>query len=169
MRRKRSSTHSAASKPRSARRIPDESPGRPRGKAPELAACPGCGASYREGRWTWKSAPAGSYEQTCPACERIADGYPAGVLHVGGDFVAAHRAELIGLIRHVEERERAEHPLKRVMAIEDEGDGFVVKTTDAKLAASLGRALRKSHAGRLVQPKTTAEKGNLVRVHWARD
>jgi NMD protein affecting ribosome stability and mRNA decay len=169
MRRKRSTTHSAASKPRPARRIPDESPARARGKPPELAACPGCGASFRAGRWSWKPAPADAYQQTCPACERIADGYPAGVLHVGGDFVAAHRAELIELIRHIEERERAEHPLKRVMVIEDDGGGFVVKTTDAKLAQTLGRALRKSHAGRLVQPKTTSEKGNLVRVRWARD
>jgi len=165
MRRKRSSTHPAAGKPRPARRLPDA----PAGKLPELAACPRCGASYREGRWTWKTAPAGSYEQVCPACERIEAGYPAGVLHVAGAFAAAHRDDLIGLVRNVEERERGDHPLKRVMSIEDEGIGFVVQTTDAKLALALGRALEKAYDGHLEHPPTTADTENLVRVRWARD
>jgi hypothetical protein len=147
------------------RRIHAEVPG----KLAEGARCPGCGASYRAGRWTWKSAPPVAYEHRCPACEAIATDYPAGVLHVGGDFAAAHRDELIALLRHVEERERADHPLKRIMSIEDEGSGFLVKTTDAKLVDALGRALKKAYAGRLVHPRTTAEKPNLVRVHWTRD
>lgn len=165
MRRQRSSTHPAAGKPRPSRRIHEEPPG----KLPELAACPRCGASYRDGRWTWKSAPAGAYEHVCPACERIASDYPAGVLHVEGSFVAAHRGELLALIRGVEERERDEHPLKRVMDVTDEGTGFVVTVTDAKLAQSLGRALKKAYAGHLESPPSTSEKQNLVRVRWARD
>jgi hypothetical protein len=169
MRRKRSPTHSAAQQPRPARRVPDDSPGRARGKLPEVAACPNCGASYREGRWTWQSAPLGSYERVCPACERIAARYPAGVLHVEGAFAASHGDDLIGLVRNVEERERAEHPLKRVMTIERTENGFVAETTDAKLVQTLGRALRKACAGRLVHPPTTAGTENLVRVRWIRD
>ena len=165
MRRKRSSTHPAAGKPRPARRVPDT----PQGKHPEIASCPRCSASYREGRWTWKAAPAGSYERVCPACERIAEGYPAGVLHVGGAFAAAHRDDLIGLVHNVEQRERADHPLKRVISIEDEGTGFVVQTTDAKLAAALGRALEKAYDGHLEHPSTTADRENLVRIRWTRD
>jgi hypothetical protein len=87
----------------------------------------------------------------------IADDYPAGVIRVGGKFAAAHRDELVALVRHVEERERAEHPLKRVMSIADEGAGFAVKTTDGKLAEGIGRAREG------IRPRTTAEKGNLVR------
>jgi len=166
MRRKRSSTHSAAGQPRRARRVP--SSGEPE-KHADISACPQCGASYREGRWTWQSAPAGSHKRLCPACERIRDRYPAGVLHVGGAFAALHHDDLIGLVRNVEERERSNHPLNRIMSIEPEENGFVVETTDGELAQALGRALHKAYAGELEHPPTTADKENLVRVRWIRD
>jgi hypothetical protein len=165
MRRKRSATHPAAKTPRSSRRIHEEPPD----KLPELAGCPRCGASYRNGRWTWKTAPAGSYEHVCPACERVAADYPAGVLQVEGAFAASHRDDLIGLIRNLEERESAEHPLKRIMAVTDEGAGFVVTVTDAKLVETFGRALKKGYEGRLERPPTTSEKPNRVRIRWSRD
>lgn len=169
MARKRSTTHSAARQPRPARRIHDEAPGAAHGKLPEIAGCPRCGASYRDGRWTWQTPPVGSYEHVCPACERIAEDYPAGVLHVEGEFAASRRDELVGLIRNIEERERAEHPLKRIMAIVDEGSGFVVTVTDAKLVDSFGRALKSAYDGSLEHPPTTSDKENLVRVRWTRD
>lgn len=164
MTRKRSPTHPAARQPRPSRRIHEET-----GKLPELAGCPRCSASYREGRWTWRKPPVGAYEHVCPACARIEDDYPAGVLQLEGAFVGEHRDELIALIRNVEERERSEHPLKRVMKIEDTGAGFSVATTDGKLAQSLGRALEHAYAGSLQQPRTTSETENLVRVQWTRD
>ncbi len=167
MRRKRSSTHSAASKPRPVRRTPES--GHARDKLPEVTGCPRCQASYRGGRWTWEKAPADAFQQVCPACQRIADGYPAGVLHVGGGFAVRHRDEITALLRNVEQRESTRHALKRVMAIEDEPGGFAVTTTDAKLALALGRALKKAYAGKLEQPPTTAERENLVRVRWLRE
>jgi len=169
MSRKRSKTHSAAGQPRPSRRIHEEAPGHAAGKLPGIAGCPKCGASYRNGRWTWKEAPAGSYEQVCPACERVAADYPAGVLHVEGGFVAAHRQELLALVRNVEERERAEHPLKRIMAVADEGTGFAVTVTDGKLAQTFGRALHSAYEGHLQHPPTTSDTENLVRVRWTRD
>lgn len=168
MRRQRSPTHPAARSPRPPRRVPDVAAGS-ESKLPEGTACPRCEASYRKGRWTWKAAPAGSPEHMCPACERIEGRYPAGVLHVDGAYAAEHRDELIALLHHLEEHERLAHPLKRIMSIEDEAGGFVVETTDAKLAEALGRALHKAHAGSLEHPPTTAEKQNLVRIRWSRD
>jgi hypothetical protein len=132
-------------------------------------ACPKCKASYRAGRWTWRVAPMDAEQRLCPACQRIADRYPAGVLRVEGAFAAAHRDDLIGLLRNVEERECKSHPLKRVMAIRKRKDGFVAETTDGKLAQALGRALRSAYSGALELPPTTADKENLVRVRWRRD
>ena len=169
MRRKRSSTHPAASQPRPPRRTRARANGAACGKLPTVTACPTCGATYREGRWTWQAAPADAREQTCPACERIAERYPAGVLRVEGAFAARHRDDLIGLLRNVEERERSRHPLKRIIKIATRRNGFVAETTDGKLAQSLGRALHKAYAGELEHPPTTAEIENLVRVRWMRD
>jgi NMD protein affecting ribosome stability and mRNA decay len=168
MRRARRPTHQAARQPRPSRRIYEGAPGQ-RAKLREGAVCPRCGASYHEGRWTWRGAPAESYEQVCPACARIETEYPAGVVHVSGGFARRHRGELEGLVRHVEERERAQHPLKRIVGIQDEAEGFAVETTDAKLAVALGRALHRAYAGRLEHPQTSLEKQNLVRVRWLRD
>ena len=165
MRRNRSKTHSAASQPRPARR----SSGAAGAKLPQATACPSCGATYAKGRWTWQPALERARKRTCPACERIADHYPAGVLRAEGGFAARNRDELIGLVRRVEERERSRHPLERIMQIAPRRNGFVAETTDAKLAQSLGRALRKAYAGELELPPTTSDTENLVRVRWVRD
>jgi NMD protein affecting ribosome stability and mRNA decay len=165
MTRHRSKTHSGSGQPRPARRIHKDT----EGKLPEPAACPKCGASYHNGRWTWKTAPVGSYEHVCPACERIEADYPAGVLHIGGAFAAAHRDEILGLLRNVESAERDDHPLNRIMNIEDEESGLLVSVTDANLTESLGHALERAYAGQLERPPTTSEKENLVRVRWTRD
>jgi NMD protein affecting ribosome stability and mRNA decay len=167
MRRKRSTTHAAAKQPR-----PPRSPrktGAAPAKLPAATVCPGCGATYRKGRWTWQPAVSPARERTCPACERIADRYPAGVLQVEGRFAVAHRDDLVGLVRHVEQRERSRHPLKRIIQIAERRNGFVTETTDGKLAQALGRALHKAYAGKLEHPPTTADVENLVRVRWVRD
>ena len=150
------------------RDVHDESPA-PAGKLREIVDCPTCGASYRSGRWTWETAPVGSFAQICPACERIERDDPAGVLSVEGAFASSHRREVITLVHAVEERERTEHALKRVMAIEEEGRLLIVKTTDAELTEALGKALEKAFAGKLVQPAIPSDKANRVRVHWASD
>jgi NMD protein affecting ribosome stability and mRNA decay len=169
MRRKRSSAHTAAFQPRPARRIRARANGSERSKLPQVTACPSCGSTYREGRWTWQPAPDRALERICPACERIAQSYPAGVVRVEGAFAAQHRDDLIRLLRNVEERERSRHPLKRIIRVVNKRNGFVAETTDGKLAQSLGRALHKAYAGELEHPPTTADSENLVRVHWKRD
>ncbi len=165
MRRHREPTHVAASQPRGARRIHSESAG----KLPELAACPRCQATYRNGRWTWEASPVGSYALECPACERIASDDAAGELRIAGKFAVAHRDEIEGCLRNVEAREKSEHPLKRIMSIRDEGAELVVRVTDAKLVSQLGHALEKAYDGDLELPATTVEKADLARVRWRRD
>ncbi len=51
---------------------------------------------------------------------------PAGFVTLQGDFFIVHRDETMHLIHHVEEREKTEHPLKRIMAIEEK-DNVVLK------------------------------------------
>ena len=87
-------------------------------KMPEPTVCPQCGAVYHEGRWQWRQAPANAHQETCPACHRIHDQYPAGFLTMKGAFFSAHRDEIMRLVHNHEKHERAEHPLKRIMAVE---------------------------------------------------
>lgn len=153
---------------RPSRRIHDESPG-DAPKLREIAECPECHASYRNGRWTWEAAPVGAYEHECPACERIRTDYPGGIVRLEGAFAAAHRDELVGLVHNVEERERSEHPLSRVMSIDEEDGALQVKTTEARLAEAVGRAVHSAYEGDLEMPPTSGDKQNLARVRWSRD
>jgi NMD protein affecting ribosome stability and mRNA decay len=170
MRRQRSKTHPAASLPRSDRGLHSQEMDvyGLRGKLPDPTVCPTCGALYRDGRWTWGAAPVDAHPTECPACRRTADRYPAGRVRIRGDFARAHADEIRGLVRNVEEREKAEHALKRVMAIEDDPgeDGLEVTTTDAKLAKSIGEALHSAYAGELDYDFTQVE--NVMRVDWRR-
>jgi hypothetical protein len=128
--------------------------------------CPDCGAAYLEGRWQWAAAPGDAPRHRCPACQRIADGMPAGVLRVEGQFALAHRADLVRTLSNEAERERSEHPLHRVIAIDEVPDGLEVKTTDIHLPQRLGEALRHAYKGELELRYAEHEYG--VRATWRR-
>jgi hypothetical protein len=136
-------------------------------KLTEPTVCPQCGAVYQGGRWRWMSRPADSHEHTCPACHRIRDKYPGGSVTLDGEFLRAHRAEILNVARNEESREKAEHPLKRIIGIEDRHDGSVlVTTTDAHLARRIGEALHRACGGEL--HLEYVEEGDLLRVSWKR-
>ena len=139
---------------------------KPAHKPAEPAVCPDCGAVYHAGRWQWKERPGGAHEVVCSACQRIRDGFPAGYVHVGGPFLAAHRDELTALLQHHEAKAKAEHPLVRIMGVEEEGDGMMITTTDIHLARDLGEALHHAYQGELEFHYNESEK--LLRVHWRR-
>ena len=167
MRRQRSKTHHAAAQPReSALNKPLRGgPYATRRKHPDPSACTECRAIYRAGRWAWGSPPADAERVVCPACRRIADGYPAGLLSLRGDYWREHRDEIEALARNVEERERAEHPLKRIASVLVKAGTLEIATTDAKLARAIGTALRRAHRGTLHVPRS---RETVARVVWER-
>ena len=125
-------------------------PYKTKGKPGEPSVCRECKAVYHKGRWTWDPAPAKSHDLVCPACERIRDNAPSGVLLLTGEFVFSHRDEVIGLARNEEARVKAEHPLARIIKIEDQAEapeGVVITTTDPHLARRIGEALHHAHRG----------------------
>lgn len=135
-------------------------------KLPEPTVCPQCGAVFHDGRWQWLAKPAQAHEETCPACHRIHDDYPAGYVSVSGSFFKDHREELLNLARNEEAHAKAEHPLKRIMKIEDADDGLLVTTTDIHLARGIGEALHHAYQGDLEYHYN--ERENLLRVVWVR-
>jgi len=137
------------------------------GKLPEPTVCPDCGAVYHKGRWQWLPPPAEkAHEHSCPACQRVRDRFPAGYVTLSGSFLDSHRDEIVNLVRHHGERERKQHALERIVAIEPHNGGVLVTTTGIHLARSLGEALERAYQGRLEFHYNDAE--NLLRVDWQR-
>lgn len=139
---------------------------RERGKLSENTLCSECGALYVNGRWCWKKVPPTVTEAVCPACQRIADKYPAGFVEIKGDFVKGHGDEIFNLIRNVEAAEKGEHPLERIMAMTDEDGRTVVTTTGVHIARRIGEALSRSYKGDYSFQYADAEK--IIRVSWER-
>lgn len=161
-------TNAREARPRLDRLLGDDrhDPYRERGKLPEPTVCPDCKAVVREGRWQWLSPPFGAPEHLCPACRRTRDSYPAGQLIASGAFLAEHRDEVVGLIRNVEARNKAEHPLKRIMALEESEGELEVTTTDAHLVRAIGDAIHHAYQGELSFQQDEAE--TLLRMRWSR-
>jgi hypothetical protein len=137
-----------------------------RKKLPDPASCPDCGAIYRAGRWQWGSPDADHFSTLCPACCRIRDGYPAGFVTLSGPFAAAHRREIMHLARHLEEREKSQHPFKRIIEASEINGDWVITTTDSSLARSIGDALHRAYKGEL--NCRFADEADAVRVTWRR-
>jgi hypothetical protein len=118
-----------------------------KGKLPEPTVCLECGAVYHEGRWQWIHAPVNAHHETCPACHRVHDNFPAGFVTLKGSFFDAHSEEIKKIIQHHAEHERAEHPLKRIIAIDNQDSAMLVTTTDTHLARGIGEAVHNAYQG----------------------
>jgi len=145
----------------------------PEGGLEEPALCENCRAVYRNKRWTldpeeYEAVQASENVQrvTCPACRKIAEHYPEGVVTLRGDYLWDHEEEIRNILRNEENRAMAKNPLERIIRMEREGDDLVIETTEEKLAEHLGRALHKAHQGHL--DVTWSDNHSLCRVTWER-
>lgn len=135
-------------------------------KLPTPTACGACGAVFAHGRWQWLARPENAHSEMCPACHRIHDRFPAGYVKLEGEFARSHRTELTELARNLEQKEKLEHPLQRIMDIVEEDGDVLITTTDIHLAHGIGEALHHAYDGTL-ESRYNAEE-NLLRVRWKR-
>jgi hypothetical protein len=137
-----------------------------REKLSDPSVCSDCGAVYEQGRWQWLTPPAEARQVRCAACRRIREKLPAGYVSIEGEFAREHRDEVVNLARNLEACEKEEHPLQRIMAIEEQGDKLMITTTDIHLARYIGEALEKAYKGELDFQYDKEE--YLLQVHWRR-
>lgn len=139
---------------------------RERVKLPEPSICSECKVIFQQGRWTWGELDKPGHETLCPACRRIHDKLPAGVVHLKGEFVTAHQDEITNLISNLESREKQQHPMERIMGIESENGTRTITTTGVHLARLIGQALARAFKGNLDIQYADGDK--TVRVTWER-
>ncbi len=137
-------------------------------KYPDNTVCPQCKVIYREGRWVWNnSGIRGEREVLCPACRRIKDNFPSGLVYLKGKHIESHKEELLNLIKNQEEIEKSEHPLQRIISIEEGNNSLTVTTTYPQLARRIGEAIHRAHKGKL--SLKYAKEEELLRVYWERE
>lgn len=133
-------------------------------KLQDPTACRQCGAVYHQGRWQWGQQPMGAHEDSCPACRRVNDRFPAGTVTLRGDIVRQHKDQIIGLARNEEAAEKGEHPLNRIISVEETDEGLVISTTDIHLPRRIGEALKRAFHGELAMHFDEA--GYFLRIDW---
>lgn len=146
--------------------VPRESP-----KDPSL--CTSCKTVYRNKHWRLdpkiyeilESDPKVS-RISCPACQKIAAGYPEGIVTLSGSYLWEHVEEIQCILKNEEHKALAKNPFERVIRKHREDGKLVIETTEKKLAEHLGRVLHKAHQGTLNISWT----GNpeTCRVNWER-
>jgi len=134
--------------------------------------CESCGAIYCNKRWSHDEQMLNTLKRTsgqastCPACQRVSDRNPAGIVTLEGNHLKAHAEEILNLVKHVTAAVNAKNPLGRIMEA-TEGDGNICITTrDDKLAQKLGKEVYKAHGGELQFQWSDDQR--LVRVNWSR-
>jgi hypothetical protein len=147
----------------------------PRKGASAVGACPKCHAIRRNKRWHLDEKEyaalarkrGAATPEPCPACRKIADGFPSGVVLLRGEYLRLHRDEILKLVRNEEKRAMGFNPLERIMSVKERDGKLEIETTDEKLAQRIGREVRKAFRG-VVEYKWS-EDAKLLRVNWARE
>jgi len=141
-------------------------------KYPEPTVCSGCSLVYLKGRWS-NGAPsenAGKVNKAlCPACHRIEDKEPGGLIYLSGSYIRDKQKlqEILNVVKNQEKNAREKRPLLRVMWINHQTDQVEVATTNVHLAQRIGKAIHDAHSGEL-QIKFS-EGSRFARVYWVRD
>jgi len=138
----------------------------------ETVACSKCGSTYHHRRWYLKDEPVKTVRRdvtqaVCPACLKIREKMPGGIVHLSGAFLASHMQEILSLIHNQNLRAMRINPLERIMDIETGATDVDVLTTNEKLAQKIGRALHKAYRGAVSYMWSHDTK--LARVNWRRD
>jgi len=139
----------------------------------EPSLCQGCHAIYTNKRWHLDPKELKILQDdpktmwvTCPACAKIAEHYPEGIVTLRGDYLWKHEAEIRNLVQNEADRVVVKNPIARIMQIDASDDQLVIETTEQKLAEHLGRVLARAHNGEL--QCTWSQSPRICRVTWER-
>ncbi len=137
------------------------------------AVCKKCRAVYHNKRWSidedlYKSkVKEGNVPSIqCPACKKVRDNFPGGILKLKGAFLQDHMNEIMNLVRNEEQRAMGFNPLERIMAISSTGKELEITTTNEKLAQRIGKSIHKAYQGKVAYRWSDDTK--LLRAEWER-
>jgi NMD protein affecting ribosome stability and mRNA decay len=141
----------------------------------KVTVCSECKSVHHDQRWYLEEQAKETLKEkrdvltysVCPACAKIRDKMPGGIVKLLGGFLGAHREEILNLIHNESDKAKQSNPLERVMDIETVPTGMDVLTTNERLAQRIGKALHKAYSGDVSY--SWSQDTKLARVTWQRD
>jgi NMD protein affecting ribosome stability and mRNA decay len=141
----------------------------------EVVVCSQCRSVYHDQRWYLEEQARETVKAKrdeigftiCPACSKIRDKMPGGIVKLSGAFLDSHRQEILNLIHNEGDRAKQLNPLERVIDIEMMTSGIDILTTNERLAQRIGKALHRAYHG--VVSYAWSQDTKLARVTWQRD
>lgn len=135
--------------------------------------CEECKAVYRNKRWYRKedfqkgnSFLKDAARILCPACQKIRDNYPGGLVVLEGEFFQKHKKEIFNLIQHEAQKALRVNPLERIIKIKHGKNNSEITTTNEILAERIGNAIHRAYKGRRDVKLSQTDK--FVRIYWKR-
>lgn len=146
-----------------------DDPYRAQKKHPKNTKCPNCGLIYQRGAWRWAKARARGavHWKTCPACLQTRHRFAGGELKLSGEFLTEHHGEILNRIENLARRVVKQHPLERIMKMEEKNGEVVIYVTSVHLVARMGKAIHRDFKGELVLKYARDDKYAVA--HWRRD
>ncbi len=139
--------------------------------------CPKCGLVFHNKRWVRNEELKKKFEASgteiahklCPACKKIEDRYPLGILELRGPYLMNQEKKqlILNTVRREAANEESRNPLARIMQIKEEDGRVVIWTTTESLARRLGRVVYKAFKGDL--KISFSESNKFIRVLWERE
>ncbi|HLB01880.1 MAG TPA: BCAM0308 family protein [Nitrospiria bacterium] len=145
----------------------------PWGGIHEVVMCRMCHSIYHHKRWYLESEfPLKEARVTpigliiCPACRKIHDHFPGGVITLRGEFLNTHKDQILNLVRNEEARAKGVNPLERIISTKDQDNWVEIQTTSERLAQRIGREIERAYKGEATYHWSRDDK--FVRVEWHR-
>ncbi len=133
--------------------------------------CPKCGIIFHEKRW--QNAPElikefqekgkEIHKKECPACRKIRDKYPLGIVEIRGNFIREKNKEIHSRIKHIAAEEFIHNPLERIISVDNSDERIIIETTTEHLAEKIGKKIAKTFHKSIKISFSDSEK--LVRVY----
>lgn len=138
------------------------------------AVCKMCRSIYHHKRWYMEGEVSLSKTQKarmslviCPACRKVQDRFPGGIVTLKGEFLNTHKDQILHLVRNVEARAKEVNPLERTISIKNMKGNVEIQTTNEKLAQRIGREIQRAYKGTAKYRWSRDDK--FVRVEWYRN
>jgi hypothetical protein len=137
-------------------------------KYPEPTICSGCGLVYHKGHWAnHRTAPEKANHEKCPACKRIAEHNPGGIVFLRGSYMQAHGQEILNVAHNQEKMAKEHRPLQRIMWTRNGSNALEIAVTNFHLARRIGEAIHHAHKGELEVKYSEGDR--FARVYWSRE